>query len=460
VLASGKNIYPDEVEDHYETCDLVRELCVMAEEEPSGRATRLSAVVVPDFDELRRRKVTSAHGAIRQEFAQIAQGLPSYMRLHRIKLVRDELPRTRLGKLKRSKIEKMAFEEVDEAAPASLSAEDQALMSQAGASDLLDRLKELSGSKRDIVPSDHLELDLGFDSLTRIELGVLLENEFGVKIPEEEAIEVTTVRDVLEKLSGGKASASERSWREILSERADPALSEMFDLDRSPLVRASLNGLRHCALRAGQRAFPLDARGFENLPKEGPFLLCPTHASLMDAVLVYVSMPDDYIERVFFLGAEEYFRTPLMRLIGRLGHVIPTATADTVLASMQRAAEALEMGLSVCIFPEGAVTRDGYLQEPRPGAGILACQFGAPIVPLLIRGTFDTFSHTHPGLRLVPLGLTCGQPIRPPRKEKYTNEDYAAVVEQWSSAVARMRLEDDASGSLTAGRSPRLPEDM
>ena len=174
--------------------------------------------------------------------------------------------------------------------------------------------------------------------------------------------------------------------------------------------------------------------------------------------LVIVALPSEQLERMVFLGYEQYFQTRWMQWLGRVFRVVSTATAETVLPSLQRAAEALRRGRSACIFPEGMVSRDGFLQRPRPGAGILACELGVPVVPVLVRGTFETLSFAHRRLRFVPVGLTFGPPIKPPRKERYDNEDYEGFMQEWVEAIAELRRADDASGSRTAGGSPRISE--
>ena len=105
---------------------------------------------------------------------------------------------------------------------------------------------------------------------------------------------------------------------------------------------------------------------------------------------------------------------------------------------------------------QGAVTRDGRLQKPRPGAGILACEGSVPIVPVLVRGTFDMFSYAHPGFHVHPVGLTFGAPLAPPAKSVFDNADYLALMSAWQEAVVRLRRADDALGGATAGRSPRV----
>jgi long-chain acyl-CoA synthetase len=333
-------------------------------------------------------------------------------------------------------------------------------MAVPGAETLIARLAAMSGLERSILPSDHLELDLGLDTLARVELEVVLEREFGLKISPEEAPRITTVRDLLMRLSTpGSGSPEQAPWSRILRERISPPLAEVFRLQGRPMEKGFVECVRRTAGAAARLAFSLEVRGLERLPPAGPYLLCPTHASLLDAVLIFMALPRSHVQRLFFLGAREYFKSPFMRWVARVGRVISTGTADTLLVSLRRAAEALETGMSVCIFPEGAITRDGYLQRPRPGAGILACERRVPIVPVLMRGTYDTFSFRHPGLHFRPLGITIGDPIAPPLKPECGSADYAAMAGAWHRAILRLRAEDNASGSRTSGRSPLIPEE-
>ena len=53
------------------------------------------------------------------------------------------------------------------------------------------------GREIDVRDTDHLENDLGLDSLDRVELWLTLEDDFDVSIPEEEAKTIETVMDCI-----------------------------------------------------------------------------------------------------------------------------------------------------------------------------------------------------------------------------------------------------------------------
>ena len=56
ILANGKNVYPEEIEAHYLQSPFIKEICVMGMEGAAG-SEKLYAVIVPNFDMLRQRKI-------------------------------------------------------------------------------------------------------------------------------------------------------------------------------------------------------------------------------------------------------------------------------------------------------------------------------------------------------------------------------------------------------------------
>ena len=84
-------------------------------------------------------------------------------------------------------------------------------------------------------------------------------------------------------------------------------------------------------------------------------------------------------------------------------------------------------GGSVCIFPEGAFTRDGTLGEARGGVAYLSHATGAPIVPIAISGTFrlnlHDFLHRKRTIR-----VRYGKPMYP--QELFRSPEFTDVNEE------------------------------
>ena len=138
--------------------------------------------------------------------------------------------------------------------------------------------------------------------------------------------------------------------------------------------------------------YKLRPRGVEeNIPEEGAALIVSNHVSYMDALIL-----SGVIKRpVRFVMYWKIFNIPLMSWIFRTARAIPIAGAKENPALMQHAFDevdaALAAGELVCIFPEGALTRDGDIAPFKPGVEKILARCNAagrpvPVVPMALRG--------------------------------------------------------------------------
>ncbi|MEN6608555.1 MAG: AMP-binding protein, partial [Bryobacteraceae bacterium] len=107
VLSSGKNIYPEEIEHFYQSnCPLIKEMCVLGVPDPQAGEGQemLHAVVVPDFNALRERRLVNAFSSIRWDVEVLSQQLPPYKRVHSFEIRIEPLPRTTTRKLQRFQV--------------------------------------------------------------------------------------------------------------------------------------------------------------------------------------------------------------------------------------------------------------------------------------------------------------------------------------------------------------------
>ena len=82
VLSSGKNIYPEEIEAVYRKSAFIKELCVLGLARPGEPAAeRLYAVVVPDDQVLREKKIANVGDIIRFEMEGASVNLPHHKRV-------------------------------------------------------------------------------------------------------------------------------------------------------------------------------------------------------------------------------------------------------------------------------------------------------------------------------------------------------------------------------------------
>src|SRR5437660_29420 len=329
VLANGKNVYPEEIEAHYLQAPYVKEICVMALEARPGDPTseRLHAVVVPNFELLRERKIVNSKEVIRIDIEALSHKIASTKRLGSYDIWQEDLPRTTTRKLKRFEIEKkvrelkqkgvgdseVGTEDVGTEKEKPLTADDQQWLEREDVKRALTIVSESSRSQPDAIrPTHNLELDLGLDSLQRIELLTALEQQLGGEVPESQLAEIYSVRDLIDAILAsagrgeGQARAAEPAWSTILSEPVtDPEVLALASLNIFADVPFFLLG-RLIYLFALDR-FHLKMRGLENLPDKGPFLLCSNHQSYVDPLVMAGALPWHLFRCAFALGLSGCF---------------------------------------------------------------------------------------------------------------------------------------------------------
>lgn len=449
VLPSGKNIYPDELEVRYQGTPLVKEICIIQMNDASGKPEGLCAVVVADAEELAARKVPNPRERIRSELAKTGASLPSFMRLTDLVLFPEALPRTRLGKLRRTRIaEEVARLKRQSHSPETFewTPEMKQLMEHPSSKRFLKRLADITGKPGPFLPGQDLEMDLGMDSLTRVQIGAVLEREFQVMIPDEEVANVRTVGDVLQRITLAQSreeliqETTSLDWSNQLLEKPRKSLDEMFNMKRGILANTGI-GIARAILRIVVFfLFRAKIEGLEKLPREGALLICPNHQSYADAVLIFTLMPGWLIRRTLFIGFQDIFARPPLSWVARVGRIILTGSAETLAESLKLSADGLRRGMAVCLFPEGARSTNGSILLPRPGAAILSSELQTPIVPVLIDGALGTLSPQYPKLRRCKIRLFVGEPILPPPLPQESKEQiYQSLMNDWRNRLLEMQ---------------------
>lgn len=133
--------------------------------------------------------------------------------------------------------------------------------------------------------------------------------------------------------------------------------------------------------------YRLRPHGIEaNVPDEGAALIVCNHVSYMDALILSATIP----RPVRFVMYYRIFNIPVMRWIFRTAKAIPIAGARENPALMQAAFDEVDKALAegelVCIFPEGALTRDGEMAAFKSGVEKILERRPVPVVPMALRG--------------------------------------------------------------------------
>jgi long-chain acyl-CoA synthetase len=407
VLSSGKNIYPEDVEKIYGESPLIKELCVLGIGS-QGITTSLHALIVPDFEYARLAGITNIMEAVKWEINALSAKMPSYMRVTGFSLSREPLPRTPLGKLKRFMIKS----EGDRNSREHLAENKDVPVANETSQTIVQALRQFTPAGQKISTGANLELDLGLDSLAKIELTASLEKTFSLKLPENFLADVQTVGELAEKIriqtAGGfrPEGIGKTSWANILA--ADPSEKIRFTESKKVFSVFLMHTLLKCVFRL---FFRLEVRGLKNIPADRNYILTPNHTSYLDGFVLLLAIPFAYFKNMYALGLSDFFAGPLKGWFAQIAHVIPIDAASYLNKALQAAAYVLRNGYSLSVFPEGGRSLDGHLMEFKKGVGILALETGVPVVPVFIRGAIDALPRTAILPRPAKITVTFGTPL-------------------------------------------------
>jgi long-chain acyl-CoA synthetase len=343
-------------------------------------------------------------------------------------MVRDPLPRTRLGKIRRHKLQeryrqaKAGKTETTTrgALPIEdMSDQDRAVLENPAARQVWDWLAGRYSEHR-LTPDSSPQLDLGVDSLEWLNLTLEIRNRSGVELKEEAINRIDTVRDLLQEVS--EAERTETASPTLPLEQPEEVLSDRQKRWLRPLgpLSSALTWLLFHLNRLMMRSlFRLRVQGEEQLPDQGPFILTPNHASLLDPFAVAAALDQRQLRKTYWGGWTGIaFANPFNRWISRLARAVPIDPGRAAISSLAFAAAVLKQHKNLVWFPEGERSLQGQLQPFKPGIGLLLNHFQTPAIPVYIQGSFEALPRGKRWPRRQPITVRFGAPLPPAELEQ------------------------------------------
>lgn len=413
VTEGGKHVQPDELEEAYLASPAIKEIGILQKQ------GRLVAVIVP-ASKLGRGK--DAEKAVGEALRACARKLRSYERLSDFAITHESLPRTRLGKPQRHRLEERFDRakkgdadaaKTEPASPTEMSAEDRQLLQEPIAREVWKLLAERYAGRR-LTPDSNPQLDLGIDSVEWLNISLEIGQRTGVELSEEAIARIETVRDLLREAS--EASAAGEKFKTSILDDPEAHLNREQKRWLRPLrpwqsrIAVGLYLVNRALFLLGYR---LRVEGRERLPDQ-PILLSPTHGSLLDPFVLCAALDRDRLAHTYWAGITDWaFGNPLTRAFSRVTKTVPIDQQRGFISGIALGAAVLKRGQSLVWFPEGQRARTPEVQEFMPGIGILLERFPVPVVPVAIHGAHQAMP---PGRILPRLGritVVFGEPLDP-----------------------------------------------
>ncbi len=362
VLANGQNVFPEDIEQPLNGHPGVTEGVVVGlPGESSGAETVHAVLLLGDQQDSR-----SIIDAVNSKLAD-----HQYITSHSV-WPEEDFPRTHTLKVKKALVLDQITNSRTSSQDAPTSAVPNAAMEQV---DPLVQLVAQVGQAplTAVTPECSLSGDLALDSLGRVELLSLIEQEMGIYIDESLVGPSTSFGDL----------------QQLVKERAQSGAPNL-KFFQWPLTRWCTNvreAIHHTVLFPWlQTKYHAEVSGLEGLKGlDGPVIFAINHnAVIWDSMLVLKVLPRPLRRRMTYAAAAEFtFAKTWIAVVSSLvGNAFPLYREGGIRPSLEHLGSVLDRGWNVGVFPEGDQQVGKPMLPFQTGTGLLAVDGRVPVVPL------------------------------------------------------------------------------
>ena len=367
VLPNGKNINPVEIEMKLESSSpAIKEVGVFMYKE------MLHAVIFPDYQYLSENRIEDILQYFRESvLAPFNAEMSSYKRIMQFTLVHSELPRTRLSKLQRFKLEDL-IKQTENEKPKS---KDPDTPEYRAVKSFIESQVDM-----DVSPDDHLVFDIALDSLGKLSLIDYIDKTFGVKIGEEQLLKFPSIKTISEHIITHKLfhKQEDTTWTGDMKEDKEIEL---------PKYSFLLGTIVHSVRSIANIFIKTEGKGFENIP-EGPCFFAPNHQSKLDAFLVLSYLDKKTLKDTYAYAKKDHVKGTIRKYLAHRTNIIVMDLTKDLKESIHKMAEVVKLGKKILIFPEGTRTETGEIGTFKKTYAILSAELNIPVVPIAISGAY------------------------------------------------------------------------
>ncbi len=371
VLSNGKNIDPETLENRLiaKSDKLIKEAGIF------NHQNKLAAIIIPDLLECRKRNINNVKTYIKNIDEDYNLSAHNYEKVLDYKVFEEELPKTRVGKLRRFMLPNLYEQNVVK--KAKVTEPDNEVYKI-----LKEYVKKAKGIEPQ--PEENLELEIGMDSLDIVEFFAYIENNFGLQLDEEKFAEMPNLKLLSEYINekAVKIENNEINWKQIIEE-AKPIKD-----DKNRWITKFLKVFLDVIIKV---YFRIQRNGREKLDPK-PKIYVSNHQSFIDPLILGSLLPKSILYNTIFLAIDWYFKKFPLKLLVSNGNVILIDINKNIRKSVEEIVGYLKSGKNVLIFPEGARTKDGKVAEFKKVFAIISKELGIDVQCLGIKGGFEAYS--------------------------------------------------------------------
>lgn len=387
VLANGKNIDPNDIEaEIIKNTDLIKEIAV------TEYNAQLLAIIYPDFEKIQAQQIVNIKDAIKWEVIdKYNVTAPNYKKIHDIKIVKEELPKTRIGKIRRFMLKDLLEDKVE---TSDKKVEKKAVEVPSEIREKYDIINKYITERynKDIDLDSHIELDLGFDSLDIVEFINFLNSTFEIEIVEQDFVDHKTISDIIKLVEEKSELTTEKVVEKVdKNENLKKIIEGDSNVNLPPSAKYA-KVLKFLFTPLFKFYFRYKYSGKENLG-EGAGIIVGNHQSYLDAFMLNNAFTYKELSNNYYIATALHFKSKTMKYLAGNGNIILVDTNRNLKNTLQAASKVLKSGKKLIIFPEGARTRDGQLQEFKKTFAILAQELNVPIYPFVLKGAYEAFPY-------------------------------------------------------------------
>ena len=432
VTSAGKNVYPTEIEALYRQDEIIDELCVVGISPTDETSEDVHAVIIPkENDELAQEKIEQI---ILEHMKEVREELPSYQQIQKSYFLwQDQLPKKEDGKIDRHQVKKWLAKHIAEtksSEPLKDPVDDPAESWEDWEWQIILELSHMSNVPTNQIRSQtDIDTDLALDSIMKVELLLLLENETQKHIPNEIISSVQTVEDIF--------SAVRKIRSTVFQAEETSDIHPVLINQRGIALKIYSQLFRTCMYILCHSYFSIRSYGKERIPQGQCYIIAANHSSHLDTVAIMTALGSES-RRLQVAGAKEYFFDSKIKswFFSNFMNVVPFDRETISLQSLNMSKEILNQDMCLLIYPEGTRSLDGTLQSFKAGLGVLALRTGVPIVPAYIEGTHQAWAKGEKKLRKSKIRVIFGEPILYNPEKNLSNRNQ---YQQYQEIVANTR---------------------